>query len=81
MKLTIVARHYSKSGRILYSLVIVTTAFYSYAVSELKKDVERELLSYPQENRESLRAATQFAVFVVHNKTKAKLADLPTGTR
>jgi len=52
----------------------------NYAISELKKDVEAELLSYPDEDRESLRAATHFAVFVVHNKLKPKLADLPTGT-
>ncbi|KAF8817580.1 PRTase-like protein [Phlegmacium glaucopus] len=52
-----------------------------YAVSELKKDVETELLSYPDEDREALRAATHFAVFVVHNKTKPKLAGLPEGTR
>jgi hypoxanthine phosphoribosyltransferase len=51
----------------------------SYALSELQKDVEAELLSYPQSEREALRAATQFAIFVVHNKNKPKLADLPSG--
>lgn len=51
----------------------------SYALSELQKDVEAELLSYPQSEREALRAATKFAIFVVHNKNKPKLADLPPG--
>ncbi|TFK32804.1 hypothetical protein BDQ12DRAFT_692011 [Crucibulum laeve] len=51
-----------------------------YALSELKKDVEQELLSYPESERESLRSATKFGVFVVHNKLKSKLADLPDGT-
>lgn len=49
----------------------------SYALSELKKDVETELLSYPASERERLRAATTFAVFVVHNKKKLKLAEIP----
>ena len=49
----------------------------SYALHELKKDVEDELLQYPESEREALRSATKFAVFVVHNKEKAKLADLP----
>ncbi|KAJ3507972.1 hypothetical protein NLJ89_g6010 [Agrocybe chaxingu] len=34
----------------------------SYALSELKKDVEAELLSYPEAEREALQSATQFAV-------------------
>ncbi|CAA7267395.1 unnamed protein product [Cyclocybe aegerita] len=50
-----------------------------YALSELKKDVEAELLSYPEAERDALRSATQFAVFVVHNKLKPKLAELPSG--
>ncbi|KAJ3507973.1 hypothetical protein NLJ89_g6012 [Agrocybe chaxingu] len=50
-----------------------------YALSELKKDVEAELLSYPETERDALRSATQFAVFVVHNKLKPKLAELPSG--
>lgn len=77
----IVARPYSKSRRILINCVVRSRLRYSYAISELKKDIEAELLSYPDEDRESLRAATHFAVFVVHNKLKPKLADLPTGTR
>ena len=48
----------------------------SYAVSELWKDVEKELLSYPESDRDRLRAATKFGIFVVHNKTKTKLAEL-----
>jgi len=46
----------------------------------LQKDVEVELLLHPESERERLRAATKFAVFVVHNKVKAKLAELPLGT-
>jgi uncharacterized protein len=60
---------------------MITTGLYRYAILELKKDVEAELLSYPDESRESLRAATHFAVFVVHNKLKPKSAALPAGTR
>ncbi|KAF8159715.1 hypothetical protein B0H34DRAFT_796932 [Crassisporium funariophilum] len=51
-----------------------------YALSELKKDIERELLEYPEAQRERLRSATQFAIFVVHNKLKPKLAELPPET-
>ncbi|KAI0924573.1 hypothetical protein AcW2_005426 [Taiwanofungus camphoratus] len=46
-----------------------------YAVSELQKDVERELGAFPESEREALR--TKFAVFVVHNKLKPKFGDLP----
>ncbi|KAF9525977.1 hypothetical protein CPB83DRAFT_509531 [Crepidotus variabilis] len=49
----------------------------SYALTELKKDVEVELLNYPEPERNALRTKTQFAVFVVHNKLKPKLAELP----
>lgn len=48
----------------------------SYAVSELRKDIEKELLSFPESDRDRLRAATKFGIFVVHNKTKTKLAEL-----
>ncbi|PPQ65497.1 hypothetical protein CVT26_000137 [Gymnopilus dilepis] len=51
-----------------------------YALSELQKDVEEELLSYPEAERQNLRAATKFGIFVVHNKLKPKLAELPPGT-
>ncbi|KAF5383836.1 hypothetical protein D9615_003677 [Tricholomella constricta] len=51
-----------------------------YALSELQKDVEAELLSSPELERDVLRAATKFAIFVVHNKNKPKLAELPSGT-
>ena len=77
----IVARPYSKSRCIPIHCLVKSRLHYSYAISELKKDVEAELLSYPDEDRESLRAETHFAVFVVHNKLKPKLVDLPTGTR
>lgn len=50
---------------------------FSYAHSELWKDVEAELLKYPEAERDSLRKATRFGVFVVHNKLKPKLAELP----
>ncbi|ETW79120.1 hypothetical protein HETIRDRAFT_387410 [Heterobasidion irregulare TC 32-1] len=46
-----------------------------YAIEELKKDVERELLTLPEPEREAAR--TQFAVFVVHNKLKPKLGAIP----
>ncbi|PCH44214.1 PRTase-like protein [Wolfiporia cocos MD-104 SS10] len=46
-----------------------------YAISELQKDVERELLALPEAERDAQR--TKFAVFVVHNKLKPKLAQLP----
>jgi len=47
-----------------------------YAISELQNDVERELALLPSEEREAAR--TKFAVFVVHNKRKPKLASLPS---
>jgi len=46
-----------------------------YAISELKKDIEGELEKLPEAEREAAR--TKFAVFVVHNKLKPKLAQLP----
>ncbi|OBZ73770.1 putative mitochondrial carrier C8C9.12c [Grifola frondosa] len=46
-----------------------------YAISELQKDVERELEKLPESERDAKR--TKFAVFVVHNKLKPKLAELP----
>ncbi|KAJ7050491.1 hypothetical protein C8F01DRAFT_1263949 [Mycena amicta] len=51
-----------------------------YALSELQKDVEKELLTRPESEHAALREATKFAIFVVHNKNKAKLADLPVDT-
>ncbi|KAF7294460.1 hypothetical protein MKEN_01438500 [Mycena kentingensis (nom. inval.)] len=51
-----------------------------YALNELQKDVEAELLTRPESERAALRDATKFAIFVVHNKNKAKLADLPADT-
>jgi hypothetical protein len=49
----------------------------SYAVCELQKDVERELLTLPESERDAKR--TKFAVFVVHNKVKPKTKELPEG--
>ncbi|TFL02007.1 phosphoribosyltransferase-like protein [Pterulicium gracile] len=51
-----------------------------YAVSELQKDIEAELANHPESERDALRKATQFGIFVVHNKLKPKLAELPAGT-
>jgi hypoxanthine phosphoribosyltransferase len=51
-----------------------------YAVSELKKDIEAELETRPESERDALRNATSFGIFVVHNKLKPKLAELPAGT-
>lgn len=52
----------------------------SYALSELRKDVEDELLKHPESARAALREATKFAVFVVHNKsTVPKKAEIPAG--
>jgi hypoxanthine phosphoribosyltransferase len=56
------------------------TSHLSYALSELQKDVEAELLTRPESERAALRDATKFGIFVVHNKDKAKLAELPPGT-
>lgn len=47
----------------------------SYAVSELQRDVERELLALPEAERDAKR--THFAIFVVHNKLKPKQGTLP----
>ena len=48
---------------------------FSYAVSELQKDVEKEISTLPESEREAAR--TKFAIFVVHNKLKEKAAALP----
>ncbi|KAG6915267.1 hypothetical protein DXG01_012402 [Tephrocybe rancida] len=53
---------------------------HSYALTELKKDIAEEVLAHPGSEREALLAATKFAIFVVHNKNKPKLAELPEGT-
>ncbi|TFK71612.1 PRTase-like protein [Pluteus cervinus] len=50
-----------------------------YALSELRKDVLTELNTYPVHEQEKLLGSTKFAVFVVHNKLKGKLAELPAG--
>jgi hypothetical protein len=47
----------------------------SYALSELQKDVEKELQDVPEAERDAQR--TKFAIFVVHNKLKSKRAQLP----
>jgi hypothetical protein len=46
-----------------------------YAIAELQADVERELLTLPEGERDAQR--TRFAIFVVHNKRKPKLGVLP----
>lgn len=50
---------------------------FSYAVTELQRDIDTELKNFPEIERESLR--TKFAVFVVHNKLKEKAEQLPPG--
>lgn len=47
----------------------------SYALTELQKDVEKELKDVPEAERDAQR--TKFAIFVVHNKLKPKLATIP----
>ncbi|KIY52842.1 PRTase-like protein [Fistulina hepatica ATCC 64428] len=51
----------------------------SYALAELRKDVEEEIMLRPQAERDELRKKTTYGIFVVHNKLKPKLADLPQG--
>ncbi|KAI9464188.1 hypothetical protein HD554DRAFT_2195154 [Boletus coccyginus] len=46
-----------------------------YALSELRKDVEKELQALSESEREANR--TEFAIFVVHNKLKPKVGELP----
>ncbi|TBU30649.1 PRTase-like protein [Dichomitus squalens] len=48
-----------------------------YAITELQRDVERALEALPESERDAKR--TKFAVFVVHNKLKPKLAEIPAG--
>lgn len=74
MKSTIVVRLYSR--RFLPGHHHQLNSRRRYALSELQKDVEAELLLHPESERESLRSATKFAIFVVHNKKKPKLAEL-----
>ncbi|KAI6044296.1 PRTase-like protein [Pisolithus marmoratus] len=47
-----------------------------YAISELQNDIERHLLDLPESEREANR--TEFAVFVIHNKSKPKVGVLPS---
>ena len=51
------------------------TIFHRYAVAELQKDVEREIETLPEAEREAAR--TKFGIFVVHNKRKTKLGTIP----
>jgi hypothetical protein len=78
MKSMIHARLSSKFTSHLYSIHVLIGSLLSYAFSELQKDVEKELLSHPETERCSLLAATKFGIFVVHNKIKPKLAELPS---
>ena len=48
-----------------------------YAIAELRKDVDAELLKLNESDREKSRP--KFAVFVVHNKLKEKVGTLPVG--
>ena len=47
-----------------------------YALAELQKDVDAELLKLNELDREKYRP--DFAVFVVHNKLKEKVGKLPS---
>jgi len=53
---------------------IIGDGLCSYAITELQKDIETELLDLPEAEREAQR--TKFAVFVVHNKLKPKVKEL-----
>lgn len=46
-----------------------------YALAELQKDVDAELLKLPESERKQNHP--EFAVFVVHNKLKEKVGKLP----
>ncbi|TRM69827.1 hypothetical protein BD626DRAFT_475419 [Schizophyllum amplum] len=47
-----------------------------YAVSELKKDIAAELATRSEHEAAVLSTQTAFAIFVVHNKNKAKVGSL-----
>ena len=46
-----------------------------FALAELQRDVEAELLKLPESERK--QNYPEFAVFVVHNKLKEKIGRLP----
>lgn len=46
-----------------------------YALAELQRDVDTELLKLRESDREKSRP--EFAVFVVHNKMKEKVGKIP----
>ncbi|EKD02450.1 transferase [Trichosporon asahii var. asahii CBS 8904] len=49
-----------------------------YTVNELKKDIDEQLSKVQDEKeREKLRAETKLAIFVVHNKLKPKVGEIP----
>ena len=48
-------------------------------MSELQKDVEKELLQLPEDQRAAQR--TEFAIFVVNNKNKEKLGQIPPNVK
>ncbi|TIA86356.1 hypothetical protein E3P99_03704 [Wallemia hederae] len=48
----------------------------SYAVNELQKDVQEQYKSLPADT-----PATEFAIFVVHNKLKEKASDIPADVK
>lgn len=58
-----------------YSQSMFLKSILRYALSELRKDVEKELQALPESEREANR--TEFAIFVVHNKLKPKIGELP----
>lgn len=75
MRLTIRGKLSSKGIRQSKFPTNVLKSIHRYALSELRKDVEKELQSLPESERAANR--TQFAIFVVHNKLKPKVGELP----
>ncbi|KXN89371.1 Hypoxanthine-guanine phosphoribosyltransferase [Leucoagaricus sp. SymC.cos] len=73
------AKH-SRSFTCLLSVPFTAHIICRYALLELQKDVEAELSTRPESERDALRKATKFAIFVVHNKKKAKLAKILVDT-
>ena len=52
----------------------------AYAVDELQKDIAKHLAAISEDQRDSL-PPTEVAIFVVHNKLKPKLGNLPPNVR
>ena len=70
----ILGRHFSKNYRI--GERTPTRWIHRYAITELQKDVDRELAQLPASEQPT--TPTQFAIFVVHNKLKEKIGNIPS---